>query len=192
MEPLIAVYDACVLYPAFLRDFLIRLAIQGRHEGVFRAKWTGRIHREWIRAVLRDRLDLKRTHLARTRRLMDQHVRGCRVLGYERWEQRLTLPDENDRHVLAAALACVADVIVTFNTTDFPASVLEPFGVAALTPDAFVCLLEETTAPGLVRRVSTEHRAALTRPALSPEEYQAALRRNGLPGVASVLSAEGA
>src|SRR5436190_5266707 len=121
MQPLVAIYDACVLFPAFLRDFLMWLAIHGQREGVFRPKWTGRIHREWIRAVLRHRPDLNRAALQRTRRLMDSHVRGCRVRGYQRWERRLTLPDEDDRHVLAAALACVADVIVTFNTSDFPA-----------------------------------------------------------------------
>src|SRR3982751_645976 len=100
MDLLVAVYDACVLYSAFLRDFLIRLAIHGRRQGVLRAKWTGRIHREWIQAVLRQRPDRSRAALLRTRRLMDQHVRSCRVRGYQRWEQRLTLPDANDRHVL--------------------------------------------------------------------------------------------
>ena len=120
MEPLVAVYDACVLYSAFLRDLLVRLAIHGRWAGVLRAKWTGPIHREWIRAVRRQRPGVFLGDLLRTRRLMDQHVGGCRVRGYERWERRVTLPDPNDRHVLAAALACVADVIVTYNTADFP------------------------------------------------------------------------
>jgi hypothetical protein len=69
---------------------------------------------------------------------MDQHVRGCRVQGDQRWERRLTLPDADDRHVLRAALACVADVIVTFNVADFPDAVLGPFGVVAVVPDAFV------------------------------------------------------
>jgi hypothetical protein len=126
MEPLVAVYDACVLYSAFLRDFLVRLAIHGRAQGVLRAKWTGRIHREWIRAVRRQRPSVLLGDLLRTRRLMDQHVRGCRVRGYRRWEPRLALPDANDRHVLAAALACVADVIVTFNTGNFPTDALRP------------------------------------------------------------------
>jgi hypothetical protein len=183
MEPLIAVYDACVLYPNFLRDFLIRLAIHGRRRGVLRAKWTGRIHREWIRAVLRQRPEL-RAPLGRTRRLMDQHVRGCRVRGYQRWEQRLTLPDENDRHVLAAALACVADVILTFNIKDFPRATLEPFGVVAVEPDSFAYQLLDS---GIVVAAAADHRASLTRPALSPSEYLEALIRNRLPVTATSI-----
>jgi hypothetical protein len=187
MDPLIAVYDACVLYSSFLRDFLIRLAIHGRRQGVLRAKWTGRIHREWIRAVRRQRPDLPRASLLRTRRLMDQHVRGCRVRGYQRWEQRLTLPDPNDRHVLAAALACVADVIVTFNTADFPPNLLAPFGVAAVPPDALVLRLVDS---GIVVTAAAEHRASLQRPPFSVPDYLAALQRYGLPGTAAVLDAD--
>lgn len=184
MEPLVAVYDACVLYPAFLRDLLVRLAIHGRRQGVMRAKWTGRIHREWMRAVLRERPNLPRAQLLRTSRLMDQHVRGCHVHGYRRWEQRLTLPDPNDRHVLAAALACIADVIVTFNTKDFPLDVLRPFGLAAVVPDSFVSQLMES---GIVVAAAAEHRAALTRPTMSADEYLDSLRRNGLPTTVSLL-----
>src|SRR5262245_50341458 len=132
MEPLIAVYDACVLYSAFLRDLLIWVAIHGRVRDALRAKWTGRIHREWVRAVRRNKPDLPLGNLLRTCRLMDQHVRGCRIRHYERWERRLSLPDPNDRHVLAAAIACVADVIVTFNITDFPSTALSPFGITAV------------------------------------------------------------
>jgi hypothetical protein len=117
---------------------------------------------------------------------MDQHVRGCRVRGYQRWEQRLTLPDANDRHVLAAALACVADSIVTFNTRDFPPDVLRPFGVVAVTPDAFAISFMDS---GIVLSVAREHRAALRQPHLSAEEYLDALRRNGLSTVAAFLSA---
>jgi hypothetical protein len=186
MEPLIAVYDACVLYPNFLRDFLVRLAIHGRAHGVLRAKWTGRIHREWIRAVLRQRPEL-RVALKRTRQLMDRHVRGCRVRGYERWEQRLTLPDEDNRHVLAAALACVADVIVTFNTTDFPPAILTPFHVVAVEPDTFIYQLMES---GIVASAAADHRASLTRPPLSASDYLNLLIRNRLPATAAALSRE--
>jgi hypothetical protein len=186
MEPLIAVYDACVLYSGFLRDLLIRLAIHGRGQGVLRVKWTGRIHREWMRAILRRNPELREA-LQRTRRLMDQHVRGCRVHGYERWERRLTLPDPDDRHVLAAALACVADVIVTLNTRDFPSTVLGPFGVRAVLPDTFVVQLIDT---GIVVPAAAEHRASLKRPPFSVAEYLDALRRNELPGTAAALAPE--
>jgi hypothetical protein len=187
MEPLVAVYDACVLYPDFLRSFLVYLGIHGRRQGVLRVKWTGRIHREWMRAVLRRNPHLSRDKLRRTRRLMDQHVRGCRVRGYLRWERRLTLTDPDDRHVLAAALACVADVIVTFNTSDFPPSALGPFGVVAATPDAFVSQLRDT---GIVVAAAAEHRGSLRRPAMSPTEYLDALRRNRLSGTAAALTSE--
>ncbi|MFO0964316.1 MAG: PIN domain-containing protein [Gemmataceae bacterium] len=183
MTPIVAVYDACVLYSAFLRDFFVWLAIGGRRNGILRAKWTGRIHKEWMRAVARRRPELRK-NLPRTRRLMDQSVRGCRVHGYERWEARLHLPDNNDRHVLAAALACVADVIVTFNTKDFPESALQPFGISAVIPDTFALHLLDS---GIVTTAAAEHRASLRRPALSSQAYVDALRRNGLPAAADAL-----
>jgi len=43
----VVVYDACVLYPAPLRDFLVRLATTG----LFAAKWSERIHEEWMRST---------------------------------------------------------------------------------------------------------------------------------------------
>ncbi len=184
METLVAVYDACVLYPNFLRDFLVRLAIHGRGQGYLRVKWTGRIHREWMRAVLRRRPDL-RAALRRTRQLMNRHVRGCRVRGYERWEQRLSLPDA--RHVLAAALACVADVIVTFNTADFPAATLHPFRIVAVEPDTFAYQLLPT---GIVASAAADHRASLTRPPMSVSEYLDALVRSRLPATAAAIAGE--
>ncbi len=53
-SPFTAVYDACVLYPAPLRDFLMRLALSG----CFRARWSTHIHNEWKRNLLRNRPDL--------------------------------------------------------------------------------------------------------------------------------------
>ena len=43
------IYDANVLYPAPLRDFLMRLALTD----LFRARWTEEIHDEWIRNLIR-------------------------------------------------------------------------------------------------------------------------------------------
>ena len=78
MATFAAVYDACVLYPAPLRDLLMHLALTD----LFRARWTADIHEEWMRSVLRDRPDLSREKLERVRGLMDAHVRDCLVTGY--------------------------------------------------------------------------------------------------------------
>jgi len=53
------VYDACLFYPAPLRDLMVRLAQTRR----FRARWTERIHREWTEALLRARPELDRQRL---------------------------------------------------------------------------------------------------------------------------------
>ena len=96
------VFDACVFYPASLRDLLMQLATTGR----FRARWSHRIQDEWIAALLRSRPDLHPDALDRTRRLMNEHVLDCIVEGYEELIGGLTLPDPGDRHVLAAAIRC--------------------------------------------------------------------------------------
>lgn len=110
-----AIFDACVLYPAPLRDCLMHLTITG----LFRAKWTDEIHDEWIRSLLKNRPDLTKKRLQRTRNLMNSHVRDCLVAGYQDLIPSLHLPDEDDRHVLAAAIVAGADVIVTFQLIRF-------------------------------------------------------------------------
>lgn len=95
-----AVYDACVLYPAPLRDFLMWLALSGH----FRAKWSLEIHNEWKRNLLKNRPDLTAEQLDRTSELMDQALPDARLSGYEELIQGLTLPDVDDRDVLAAAI----------------------------------------------------------------------------------------
>jgi hypothetical protein len=79
------VYDACVLYPAPLRDLLMRLALTDT-------------------SVLRNRPDLSRAPLERTRSLMNAHVRDALVDGHQSLIPALELPDPDDRHVLAAAI----------------------------------------------------------------------------------------
>ena len=79
MATFVAVYDACVLYPAPLRDLLIRLAQTGH----FRARWTDRIHDEWLRNLKRNRPDLPDQALDRTRRLIDEAVADVRTFAWE-------------------------------------------------------------------------------------------------------------
>jgi hypothetical protein len=87
MATFTAVYDACVLYPAPLRDFLMHLAMTE----LFRARWTEAIHDEWIAAVLADRPDVTRAQLERTRDLMNKAVPNCLVAGHSSLIAGLTL-----------------------------------------------------------------------------------------------------
>jgi predicted nucleic acid-binding protein len=127
------IYDACVLYPAPLRDILVELA--AAH--LFRAQWSEKIHEEWIRAVLRKRPELK-SRLERTKQLMNTAIMDSCVTGYEHLIETITLEDPDDRHVVAAAMHARSDAIVTFNLKDFPASVLGPLHLEAIHPDDFI------------------------------------------------------
>ena len=172
MPNLTAVYDACVLYSAPLRDFLMRLAMTGS----FQAKWTNDIHEEWIRSVLENRSDLKREQLERTRDLMNENVLDCLVTGYAGLIPALTLPDEGDRHVLAAAIVGRADVIVTFNLKDFPAPTLQMRGIEAQHPDEFIRHLLDLS-PEQVFFAARQQRLALRRPPKTVEEMLDILER---------------
>lgn len=171
-----AIYDACVLYPAPLRDLLMHLAMTG----LFRARWTDQIHDEWIRNVLADRPDLKPEQLQRTRQLMDAHALDSLVTGYEKLIGGLSLPDPDDRHVLAAAIRARADVIVTFNLKDFPASHLDEFGIEAQHPDEFIMHQIDLDA-GLVCAAVKRQRQNLKNPPRTAEELLATLAAQGLP-----------
>ena len=180
------IYDACVLYPVPLRDLLMHLA----RTGLFRARWTDRIHDEWIRGVLADRPDLRPEQLRRTRELMDAHTLDCLVTGYEKLIGGLSLPDPDDRHVLAAAIRGRADAIVTFNLKDFPAATLAEFGVMAQHPDEFVRHLIDLDAVAVCEAVQRQRRA-LKNPTRTVEQLLGTLEMQGLSQTVSFLRTRG-
>lgn len=182
MATFTALYDACVLYPAPLRDLLMRLAMTD----LFRARWTNQIHDEWIRNLLANRTDLTSEQLERTRTLMNSHVRDSLVTGYESIIDGLNLPDPDDRHVLAAAIRTRAAVIVTFNLDDFPAEALEPLGIEAQHPDEFITHLIDLN-PGAVCVAAKRQRASLKNPPRSVEEFLETLAQQRLPETVSFL-----
>lgn len=146
---------------------------------VVRVKWSEQIHREWIDAVLRVRPDIARAQLERTRTLMNAHILDALVENYEDRIDALWLPDEDDRHVLAAAVEGSCDLIVTFNLRDFPDEILAPLGIRAQHPDLFCELLFESF-PLAIVSAAFEHRQSLNRPPKSVEEYLATMERQGL------------
>ncbi len=174
------VLDACVLYPAPLRDFQLAL------RDVFRARWTNEIHDEWIRNVLKNRPDLKIENLERTRDLMNSHVRDCLVKGYKSLIPGISLPDPNDRHVVAAAVKSGATIILSFNIRDFPSRELRRHHCRAIHPDAFLLgLLRQ--APHSILVAAKSHWSRLKNPPKTFDEYCDALERCGLKETAAIF-----
>lgn len=177
------VYDACVLYPAPLRDFLMWLALSGR----FRARWSQDIHEEWKRNLLINRPDLTKDQVNRTSDLMDRAIPDGLVEGYEELAAGLTLPDPDDRHVLAAAIRCGASVIVTFNQKDFPEEALAPYGIESQHPDEFVDNLLGPDAAAVVSAAQRQ-RAQLKNPSIDVDGYLDILQRQGMVQTTKALA----
>lgn len=177
-----ALLDANVLYPAPMRDLFLQLAVTD----LFRAKWSADIHREWIDALLKNQPWRDRQKLERTRDQMDRATRDALVVGYEAILPSLTLPDPDDRHVLAAAIVGRCDVIVTQNLRDFPDDALASYGIEAQHPDDFLCN-HLNLAPEVFCHAVRKIRARLKNPPFSAQEYLANLVEVGLTATASGL-----
>ncbi len=176
------IYDACVLYPAPLRSFLMYLALSGQ----FRARWTNDIHDEWIRNLLKQRPDIDTNKLEQVRKLMNQNVPGCLVEGYENLIPSINLPDQDDRHVVAAAIQTRAEAIVTFNLKDFPNQSLAPYNLRAIHPDDFIIDLCNLNIASVIQAAQRQ-RASLKNPPFTAAEYLDLLLRQRLPQTVSRL-----
>lgn len=177
-----ALYDACVLYPAPLRDLLMQLALTD----LFRARWTDQIHDEWIRNVLKNRSDLTLKQLTRTREFMNSSVRDSLISDYEYLIASLELPDTDDRHILAAAIVGRVNVIITFNLKDFPKLILNRHNIEAQHPDDFISSLLDLSSP-TVRDAAEVCRTRLKNPSKSIDEYLEILLKQGLTISVSML-----
>ena len=159
-----ALYDACVLYPAPLRDLLLQLAMSD----LFRAKWSSAIHDEWIEAVL------------------DRSARDALVQNYENLIPTLVLPDPDDRHVLAAAIRGRCDVIVTYNLKDFPVDVVGGFDIEVQHPDEFLGHLSDLR-PDAICSAAKVCRQRLQNPPKVVDEYLSTMAQQRLPELVSFL-----
>lgn len=178
----VVLFDACVLYQAPVRDLVIELA----SADLYRAKWTNLIHDEWINSLLRNRPDIPREKLEKTRQLINESIEDCLVEKYEKLARMLVLPDSDDCHVLAAAIKAHAQIIVTYNIKDFPAEYLSSFDIEVQHPDAFFLNqsdLQQSAFLAAAKRI----RLSLKRPPKTPEEYLDILRKSGLAKTAEFL-----
>lgn len=177
-----AFLDANVLYPAAVRSILLYLAFGD----LYRPLWSNAVLEEWLSALLRNRPDLDRARLMRTRALMEAHFEQALVVGFEPLIDGLVLPDPNDRHVLAAGIHGGATVIVTANLSDFPKSVLAPHGIEAVHPDTFVRGLIEHEPVGAITALRTD-RLNLKKPPKTVADYLAELEMHGMVKTVAAL-----
>ena len=177
-----ALIDANVLYAVPVADIVMEVACSG----LYRALWSDDINDEWVRNVMRDRPDLPASVIERRRANMELALPQARVVGYEHLVAGLALPDPTDHHVLAAAIVGRADVIVTYNLADFPAAMLEPFGIEAQHPDEFLNHQRTLDEPMFLQCIKNI-RGRLKSPPYTPDAYIANLRKNQLQVIPSEL-----
>lgn len=176
-----ALLDACVIYPTVLREILLGVAAGG----LYRPLWSERILEEWARAA------------RKLGPLGEVQARGEVAVLKAGWPDasiepkagdlaRLWLPDENDIHVLASAIAGSADVIVTLNAKDFPRATLHEEGVKRASPDEFLMDHWQTDSAlvgGVVARVHAQAQE------MSGEQFtqRSLLKRARLPRLGKAL-----
>jgi hypothetical protein len=174
-KPLVAIFDACILYPFHLRNILVQASV----DRLIEARWTDAIHDEWIRNLTGGAPAIPAERLEATRRLMNEALPTAMVSGYEGYIPAVNLPDPNDRHVVAAGIAAGASVILTWNLRHFPAKELKKFGLRKESPDAFLSGLYDEI-PDLMIASLANARQNLTRSRLSALAFIGILRNQQL------------
>ena len=171
----VAFLDACVLYPAPIRDLLLHVA----DRNLFAPKWSDSVHEEWTRNLLLNRPDLNVSQLQKTIEAMNSAFPDATVTRYEPLINSIYLPDANDRHVLAAAIRCHAQIIVTANLKDFPGDYLSQYDIEAQHPDQFISDLLESNAEEVLQAFHSQV-SNLKKPPKTAAEVLEILRKSGL------------
>lgn len=176
------VLDTNIIYPLGIRDLLFWFA----DADLYRPKWSQGIFSEWDRVMKRKGIP-KEERLKRLERA-NQAFPDALVTNYEKLIDTLSLPDKKDRHVLAAAIKCNANLIVTNNLKDFPKAYLAEFGLSAKSADDFCADIIDLD-PG--RAVEAFKRLVANRRNPEMDEFAVlgGLKRNGLKKTANFLRA---
>lgn len=167
-----------------IRDLLLSFA----DDELFKPFWSEEIQKEWKRNLILNRPDLDQARLDRTILAMNEYfpdaevtLKGSQDLG------KIKLPDKDDLHVFTAAIQCNAAYLVTSNLKDFPARVLEKFGIKPIHPDDFCLLLMKQNQESAIKAF-LKLLARLKNPPRSNIKVLETLRKTDLPKTASLLS----
>lgn len=181
-SPVVAVFDACILYPFHLRNVIVQAGV----DRLVHARWTDEIHDKWMRNLVANAPDLSVERLAATKQLMTIALPEATVSGYEKHIATISLPDPGDRHVVAAAIEAKATHILTWNLRHFPVRVLKAHGLVHQTPDTFLADLYDQV-PHLLLASLAHARRNLSKSGLSAEEFVNVLREQKLSHLAKRL-----
>lgn len=184
----IAVFDASVLVPGFLSNLLLWLA----QTDLFQAKWSPGIHAEWIRNR-KKRYNIEVDISEKRRAVMDERFPQALVTGYEGLVDSL-MNDLKDRHVLAAAIKCGANAIVTSNLKHFPDSELSKYNIVAIHQDDFILdQLGLTAGSGRIAASAiVGHKKSLRKSRTTWRQYMETMARPGvgLPNTYAEISSQ--
>ncbi|MEJ7830565.1 MAG: PIN domain-containing protein [Segetibacter sp.] len=177
-----AILDANVLYPAPIRDLLLHLA----NVELYIPKWTEIIQEEWISNLLLKRTDLKRESLEKTKEAMNAAFPDSNITNFQEIIDSLSLPDKDDRHIVAAAIRSKADVIVTFNIKNFPKGYLKLYDIEAQHPDDFITNLINLNKLKSLEALNNQVKN-LRNPPKSKDEVLNTLENSGLKNSVALL-----
>lgn len=175
--------DACVLFPTVLRE----MALGAAEAGGFVPLWSHWILEEWARATRRLPEGAETIARGEIASLRARWPAAEVALGGQAIEG-LSLPDPDDRHVLAAAIAGGAGELLTRNRRDFPSRTLARHGIIRRDPDEFLCEIagEGPMMAGVAEGVRARAEAASGR----PQPIRPLLKRAGLPRLGKILAAQ--
>ena len=175
--------DANVLYARVLRDYLLYAA----EYRAIAVAWSAQILQETVDHLVMNRSGFTRAAadalVAAVTNTFPYAQRDPQPEHFARI-QHLALPDEGDRHVIAAALAAESDIVCTENTADFPDDLATEFGFVVLTPDRLLCRLIAEF-PAIMRLVHETSVANL--PGATDTSTFAALRKANAPQAAEAM-----
>jgi predicted nucleic acid-binding protein len=164
--------DACVLVPITLTNVLLTAA----ESDLIRPYWSHTVVEEAVAAIREISPDRPEAQVRRRFAAMDVAFSDSLVEGDPAAVADLRLPDSDDLHVVAAAVAANADLIVTDNTADFPAKALGAVGLRATTPGELLSSMLSSS-PEAMLNIMRQAVATLTRPPITLDEILATLER---------------
>ena len=180
----IVVADANVLYSRVLRDYLL---IAAEHE-IIQVYWSPQILTDMADHLVVNRQTFDRTAAQRLINAMTHTFPDALITPQpEHFAQleRYAVPDDDDRDVMATALATEADIICTNNIKHFPTRVMDDLGLTAMTADTLFLFLMDEYLPQMIdtHRTTVAHLRGAT-----DDSTLAALRKAGASATARYMA----